>query len=652
MTADEVARHATVGMVVVRDGAPTWINDAARALVEPHGGRWEGPGSPLGPLAQLRPGSRRVAVRWPSPTGGTRWWEVTSSLLPSDAHLFEVTDDTDRYEADGRDTGPPTAQWRLARLEAVAGMGSWVWNTRDGSMEWSEALQVLIGIEQGLRLDLDLYLGLVHPDDVARVEATLAGSLQTLETFSVSHRLFLADRTTERVVECFGEVFADAAGVPSRVMCTVRDVTEQHKVLQELAFLAENDPLTGIANRRRISGMLVDCAHDPLGGALLLIDIDNFKDINDLRGHATGDRVIRRVARTIAARVGPDALLGRLGGDEFALVVPRCGATEAVALAEQLCAVVAVAPMVAEAAALRITISVGVATILSGQDAETSLAHADLALYEAKDAGRNRARLYSPDHYHQAVRRVSLLHRVGAALDADTMQLVAQPIVCLGTGETTRHEVLIRLVDGLEPVLGPADFLPAAERTDLVLRLDRWVLERAIRALAAPHARATDLRLEVNVSARSLEDVELGSWVLQRLKDDEVDPGRLGLEITETAAIGSLDDAVGLANRLTRAGCGFALDDFGAGFGSFSYLKNLPFTAVKIAGEFVSHLDTDPVDAALVTAVVGVARQLGMRTVAEQIDRPVLVDLLRDLGVDDGQGYHLGRPRPLEELLT
>jgi EAL domain-containing protein (putative c-di-GMP-specific phosphodiesterase class I) len=176
------------------------------------------------------------------------------------------------------------------------------------------------------------------------------------------------------------------------------------------------------------------------------------------------------------------------------------------------------------------------------------------------------------------------------------------------------------------------------------------VLDRAVRALAAAPP-AAELRLEVNVSARSLEDDELGNWILNRIKEAEVAPHRLGLEITETTAISSLDAARVLAARLTHAGCGFALDDFGAGFGSFSYLKHLPFTTVKIAGEFVSRLDEDPVDRALVAAVVGVAQQLGMRTVAEHVDRPELVDRLRELGVDDGQGFHLGRPRPLARLL-
>ena len=173
-----------------------------------------------------------------------------------------------------------------------------------------------------------------------------------------------------------------------------------------------------------------------------------------------------------------------------------------------------------------------------------------------------------------------------------------------------------------------------------------------MQALANPRAQAAGLRLEVNVSARSLENPDLGRWILELLKEAEVAPERLGLEITETTAIKSLDAARLLATRLTEAGCGFALDDFGAGFGSFSYLKYLPFTTVKIAGEFVRQVDDHDVDRALVSAVVGVAHQLGMRTVAEQVDRPALVTHLRALGVDDGQGFHLGRPRPLDGLLA
>lgn len=653
MTAGEAARRATVGLVVVCDGHATWLNDAAQRLVTSHGGDWDGAGSPLPLLGEMPPGLSRSPLRWPSPVGGTRWWQVTNSMfdVTTGTLLYEITDETARYDADGRDLGPPTAQWRLTRLEAMAGMGSWVWNVGDGSMEWSEALRALLGCPPGTELDYAAYRSLMHPDDLPMVEGVLAAALAAFTPFTFTHRAILADGSGERTFECHGEVFADAAGRATRVLGTARDITEQHRARQELAYLAEHDPLTGIGNRRSITGWLAACAAAEGESALLLLDIDNFKDINDLRGHAVGDRVIRHVARAVAARIGPDAHLGRLGGDEYAVVVPRCTPPVAIELAERLCDAVAVATIVDEAAALRITVSIGVATVTPGQRAEASLAQADLALYEAKNSGRNRARLFALNHYHQAARRVSLLERVSSALESGAMQLDSQPIIDLATGRTSRHELLIRLRDGHEPTLRPADFLPDAERTDLVLRLDRWVLQRAVQALATPRARTMDLRLEVNVSARSLEDTDLGRFVLDGLKEAEVDPRRLGLEITETTAIGSLDAARVLAERLTEAGCGFALDDFGAGFGSFSYLKHLPFTTVKIAGEFVRQLDTDPVDRALVAAVVGVARELGMRTVAEQVDRAPLVSRLRSLGVDDGQGFHFGRPEPLERML-
>jgi diguanylate cyclase (GGDEF)-like protein len=389
MTPCDAARRATSGLVVVRDGEVDWLNDAARALVEPHGGRWSGPASPLGPLGELRPGARRVPVRWPPPVGGTRWWQVACSALDpaTDALLYEITDETDRYDADGRDLGPPTAQWRLSRLETVAGMGSYVWNVVDDSLAWSEAFLRRFWLPPDAEMDLAGYLARLHPDDVAATRSTLEQALVDRRPFRYTHRMIL-DRGIERHFECFGEVFCDAAGAPTRLMATVRDVTEHCHDRQELAYLADHDPLTGIANRRRIGARIAECAAGR-GGALLLIDIDNFKDTNDLLGHGVGDQVIRQVARTIGMRLGPDTLLGRLGGDEFAVVVPGCDAADALGLAERLCDVVATTPMVAGLTAQHVTTSIGVATVEPGQDAEASLVQADLALHVAKRAGRN-----------------------------------------------------------------------------------------------------------------------------------------------------------------------------------------------------------------------------------------------------------------------
>jgi diguanylate cyclase (GGDEF)-like protein len=648
MTWDEIAAQATVGLLVVRDGQVQRRNPAATRLVEAHGGSWA---EACGLLETVGPGSRRGIVRWPSPTGGTRWWDVTCSSLAGAELLYEIVDETDRYSVDSHALGPLTAEWRLAQLEAMTGTASWVWSADDGILVYSDGALPLLGLPPGAMLDSATIRELLHPDDLPMVDMAMARSLRTLEPLAFTHRMRTLDGRGERIWECVGEVFTDADGVPHRMLGTSRDVTEAHRAREELAYLAEHDPLTGIANRRRITGRLAECAAQPGGAALLLIDIDNFKDINDLRGHAVGDRVIREIARTVQTRLTAQTLLGRLGGDEFAVIVADADAAVALELAEDLCDAVSRTPVVDRADAIAVTISVGVALVGADVDVETGLAQADLALYEAKRVGRNRARLFMPGHYDEAVRRVSVLQRVGAALDSGAMRLVAQPIVDLATGRTERHEVLIRLCDGRTPLLRPDEFLPAAERTDLVLRVDRWVLTRAIEALAAPRARAERLCLEVNVSARSLDDPELGRWILDQLKVAEVEPSRLGLEITETAAISNLDAARGLATPLAEAGCGFALDDFGAGFASFSHLKHLPFTAVKIAGEFVRQADHDPVDRALITAVVGVARQLGMRTVAEHVDRSPMVAHLRSLGVDDGQGFLLGRPRPLSELL-
>jgi diguanylate cyclase (GGDEF)-like protein/PAS domain S-box-containing protein len=651
--AEESANRASVGLVVVRDGAVAWANGAARAVVEPIGTSWTGPAAPLAVLADIAPGAGGVMTNWLPPGGdAARWWQVTCTALAGAPAtlLYEIVDRTSFAALPDRHLTAAAPLWRLDRLEALARMGSWVWDIPENRNEWSDGLSRMFGLPAGTVLQPDDFRTMCHPDDLPVVDAALVALLDTGEPVSYAYRLSTPDGR-ERVVECHGEVVTDPAGAPVQLFGTVRDITEEHEARTELAYLAEHDPLTGIANRRRITARLAECAAQPSGATLLLIDIDRFKDINDLRGHGVGDAVIRRIAELVTARLDPGSMLGRLGGDEFAAVLPFRDPGYGVALGEKVCDAVAGEPIVDGGSALRVTVSIGVTGVAQDQPVEASLARADLALYEAKNGGRNRVRLSEPDQFRQAVVRVGLEQRIADALDNGAMQLDAQPIIDLGSGQRARWEVLIRLRDGLAPELGPADFLPAAERTDLVLQVDRWVLASAIEALATERATARDLRLEVNLSARSLEDPELADWVLDRLGHDGVAAHRLGLEITETSAIASMDAAQRLAGRLTAAGCGFALDDFGSGFGSFSHLKHLPFTAVKIAGEFVHRLDTDRVDQVLVGGIAGVAEQLGMRAVAEQVDRPELMGWLRRLGVTDGQGFHLGRPRPLADLL-
>jgi diguanylate cyclase (GGDEF)-like protein len=429
-----------------------------------------------------------------------------------------------------------------------------------------------------------------------------------------------------------------------------RELRSSAELGEDIVRMAEEDPLTGLPNRRTLTRELEHQLAIGGSGALLLLDLDNFKDINDLRGHPAGDRVMCSLSNLLRERLGDGHVLGRLGGDEFAVVLAGADEREALEVADRLRTAVAAVPLAGGAGATRITVSAGVAKFDSGESWQAVLANADLALYASKAAGRNRVTVYEQGHYMDTALRVTVLDRVRAALQNGHFALHAMPMVKLATGRTVGHELLLRLEDGRAPYLGPGEFLPAAERSDLVLDIDRWVAGTAIDALVAhPYP---GLRFNVNVSGRTLEDEDFGGFVLDRLAAAGVAPGRLGFEITETAAVTNVDAARSLAQQLRASGCRITLDDFGAGFGSFVHLKQLPITGVKIDGEFVRGIDYGSRDTVLVQGIVDIARGLGLSVVAEWVERSTQVDALARLGVRVAQGFHLGRPEPLSDLLA
>lgn len=419
---------------------------------------------------------------------------------------------------------------------------------------------------------------------------------------------------------------------------------------EDLLRMVEEDPLTGLPNRRALTRELERQLALGVRGALLLLDLDNFKDINDLRGHPAGDRVMCTLANLLRDRLTDGQIVGRLGGDEFAVVLPGADEREAVAVADRLRTAVAAIPLSGGSGATRTTISAGVARFDSGESWQAILANADLALYASKAAGRNRVTVYEQGHYQDTALRVSVLDRLRGALQDGGFALHAMPMVKLASGRVVGHELLLRLEDNKHPRLGPGEFLPAAERSDLVLDIDRWVAGTAIDALVEhPYP---GLRFNVNVSGRTLEDEDFGDFVLDRIAAAGVAPGRLGFEITETAAVTNLDAARSLAQQLRASGCRITLDDFGSGFGSFVHLKQLPITGLKIDGEFVHGIDYGSRDTVLVSGIVDIARGLGLSVVAEWVERPTQVQALSRLGVRVAQGFHLGRPEPLNALLS
>jgi EAL domain-containing protein (putative c-di-GMP-specific phosphodiesterase class I) len=303
---------------------------------------------------------------------------------------------------------------------------------------------------------------------------------------------------------------------------------------------------------------------------------------------------------------------------------------------------------------LRLTTSIGVAVISEArvQTAEELMVEADVAVYEAKEGGRDRFSVYAPST--EATRdsdgSPAWADRIRRAIDEERFTLFAQPILSLRTNEISQYELLLRMKNGGDELLPPQAFLPTAERSGMVREIDMWVTKQAIRLIHEQRRAGRELRLEVNLSGRTLGDPGIPQLIKEELRNVSIDPGNLIFEVTETAAVLNMDEAREFATQLTDLGCRFALDDFGAGFGSFYYLKYLPLEFLKIDGDFIADLASNATDQAMVRAIVDLSAQLGKTTIAEFVGDDRTVELLRDYGVDFAQGFHLGHPRPIGEI--
>jgi diguanylate cyclase (GGDEF)-like protein/PAS domain S-box-containing protein len=437
-----------------------------------------------------------------------------------------------------------------------------------------------------------------------------------------------------------------------------RDVTERERIQSRLRHLADHDPLTGLLNRRRfeeeLSERVAHGARYETGGAVLLLDLDNFKYVNDSLGHRTGDAVIRSVADLLRSQMRETDVLGRLGGDEFAILLPYADLDQATVVAGKLLESLRRHRAVFRGKRLRLTTSIGVSAISDArvQTAEEVMVEADVAVYEAKEAGRDRFSVYAPttDGKAETGGSPAWADRIRRALDNERFTLYAQPILSLQTNEISQYELLVRMQNGDGELLPPHAFLPSAERSGMVREIDMWVTRQAIRLIAHQRRAGEDLRLEVNLSGRTLGDPTLPRTIQAEIANASIDPGNLIFEVTETTAVLNMDEARDFAVRLTEMGCRFALDDFGAGFGSFYYLKYLPLEFLKIDGDFIGDLASNVTDQAMVRAIVDLSAQLRKATIAEFVGDDRTLELLRAYGVDYAQGYHVGRPVPVSEL--
>jgi diguanylate cyclase (GGDEF)-like protein/PAS domain S-box-containing protein len=462
----------------------------------------------------------------------------------------------------------------------------------------------------------------------------------------------------ERVYQLHVEPLRDSDGTISGTVGVSLDITERKNFESRLSHLATRDPLTDLFNRRRFEEELdreVARANQNGGhSALLWCDLDRFKEINDTLGHHAGDRLLIHVANALRAELRTGEILGRLGGDEFGVLVPGAGRREAEVLARRLLDVVSRDAIEVGGQGVHASASIGLVVLPGdGATAEELLSHADLAMYQAKREGRNRYAVFALETDMRAVlgSQLTTAEMLRSCLREDRLVLHMQPTVELRTGQIARWEALVRMPGPDGTLLQPASFLPIAERFGLARSVDRWVLARTVDLIRDYERRGERVVVAVNVSSVWLADEELPEVAGALFGKTGVDPSSLVFEIKERAAVRDQDGAKRLIDRLVSLGAQVAVDDFGLGFSSFDLFRRLQVRYLKIDGSFIRGLGNDSVNRALVRGMIEMAHTLGMAVVAEYIDTAETVSWLTDQHCDFGEGWFLGRPRPIEELL-
>jgi diguanylate cyclase (GGDEF)-like protein/PAS domain S-box-containing protein len=497
-------------------------------------------------------------------------------------------------------------------------------------------------------------IGLTHPDDLDARNRLIDDARAGRRT---SHEIRMRRRDGQYVWTLVAPAMIQNADGDTEMVVQALDIAERKHFEGQLRHLADHDALTGLYSRRRfgeeIARALARVRRYGGHSCLLLIDLDGFKYVNDAFGHSAGDEVLIRIGSALGHTLRELDVVGRIGGDEFAIILGDTDVGGALTAAAKLISTVrAHGTVVRDGRRAQVTASVGLTAIDPGAspDAEDLLVEADIAMYEAKEAGKDQVAVYrrAGRRREDLTRRTDLIGRLHTAIDDDLLVLHGQPIVPLRPDAPVREhfELLLRLREGDELLL-PEAFLYHAERDGLIADIDRWVLRQAITMLGLAQQDGRSLSLSVNLSGKTVEQPGIAEDLATMLDATPIAPGALTIEITETAAITNVTRAAELARQLRALGCRLALDDFGAGFASFFYLKHLVFDTLKIDGEFIARLPSSSTDQLIVRAIVDVAHGLDAEIVAEHVTDRATVDILLELGVHYGQGFHLGRPAPM-----
>jgi diguanylate cyclase (GGDEF)-like protein/PAS domain S-box-containing protein len=578
--------------------------------------------------------------------------EGTNRLDDPSINGFVVTcrDITDRERA-AAELREAKERFRSAFDHAPIGMAL---IAPDGtSMQVNRALAQMLGHEEGDLVGMSL-VALTHANDRAHLLAAMQRSIAGEgPSYRLEHRFLHADGRLVWVTHS-GSVVHNDAGEALYFVCQVEDVTERRARGELIAHQAIHDPLTGLPNRLLfVDRLRRSLSHVERGShaAVLFLDIDHFKVINDSLGHPAGDRLLVALADRLRAAIRPHDTVARFGGDEF-IVLCNGVPDEKVArdLAQRISDAVA-KPITLPEGEVFVTASVGIALSDSELDnPETLLRNADVAMYRAKEEGRARAALFQTDAHDRAVRHLRTGNELHRALERGELLLHYQPIVSLETGSIAGFEALLRWEHPERGLVLPDEFVGLAEETGLVVPIGSWVLEQACQQAAKWHAAGSNLSISVNLSPRQLAEPSLPDDVARVLRTTGLDGDSLWLEITESTLMRDAETAVTTLTALRALGANLAVDDFGTGYSSMSYLKRFPVQALKVDRTFVDGLGREPEDSAICTAVVTLAHALGLRAVAEGVETPEQLAELRTLGCELAQGFLFGKPAPAEEF--
>lgn len=521
------------------------------------------------------------------------------------------------------------------------------------------AMASFTGRSQASMTGMD-FAELVHRDDVALGEDQIARLREgEIDTCSFEKRFEHADGHRTWGLMTIAPAQANSSGIEGALIVQLHDISERKHFLGQLEYFADHDPLTSLYNQRRfrieVDRQLAYGRRHGAGGAVLMLDLDHFKTINDQFGHAAGDALIIAVATALVANSRETDVVARLGGDEFAILLPESNLSEAASHAESI--LTALRAVVVEGAGQGMTVaaSCGVAGFISndGQCADDVLINADLALYQVKESGRGRAQVFHSDSgLHEKVHaRLLWSERIRDALDHNGFVLHAKPVIDLRTDEVAFYELLIRLRAPGGILIPPSVFLYTAERFGMAVSIDEWVTGRAIRLLEQMDP-ASRLALGVNISGASLLGKRFITFLQAQLATTSFPRDLLIFELSETVAMANLECARQFQQSLVKLGCRLALDNFGAAFGSFFYLKHLRVDVLKIDGEYVRGLgtDNDPTNSLIIEALVKLAKGLGTLVVAEFVGDQETRQKLLAMGVHLGQGAFLGPSRDILEV--